>query len=366
MNSDFLKNKRVLVCCGAGGVGKTTISAALAIHAARQGRRVLVVTIDPSKRLAESLGISRNAPQPVALSAERLAELEIAPPGQLSAWMLDPQLICDRCVHHLIRNPTEAERLLKNRIYSNVTAMLAGMQEYTAVEALHGFIKDDAYDLVVLDTPPSRNALRFLEAPNRAMAFLDKRIFSLFVPSEGSRIRQMAIYLIERVMDLAFGADTRRDLQVFFQLFSNILSHLNDNQSEMRQFFQEDCVGFLLVTSPEREALNEARYFEAKTRDELHLHLCGYILNRSLAWTLKRPMPGNLPEHSSDALKSAWPKLVQLAEQEHQVAERHFALAQELKSRAGFVAISPVLPGGVSNLETLNHLSHILFSNELK
>ncbi len=343
-------------------MGKTTLSAALAIQAARLGRRVLVVTIDPSKRLAESLGISRNAEAPVALSKERLKELGIEAPGALSAWMLDPQLICDNCVHRIIRDPAEAKKLLSNRIYRNVTAMVAGMQEYTAVEALHEFIKEDAYDLVVLDTPPSRNALRFLEAPSRAMAFLDKRIFSLFVPGEGSRVRQMAIFLIEKVMDMAFGADTRRDLQVFFQLFGNILGHLNHNQGEMRQFFQEDSVGFLLVTSPEREALNEARYFEIKTRDELHLHLCGYILNRSLAWVLKRPMPGETPpKGASEALKSAWPHFQKLALQEQATAMAHQKLADELKSRTGFVAISPILPGGVSDLERLSLLSQTLF-----
>ena len=192
MIGDVLANKRVIVCCGAGGVGKTTVSASLALAAARAGRRVLVVTIDPSRRLAETLGVSRNLPEPTELPAERLAAAGVSAPGSLAAWMLDPQLVSDRVVHGFSKSEDDARRLLANPIYQNVTAMVAGMQEYTAVEALHGFVRDDRYDLIVLDTPPSRNALRFLEAPHRASGFLDGRVFNLFIPGEGSIIRRFA------------------------------------------------------------------------------------------------------------------------------------------------------------------------------
>ncbi len=352
-----LDQKRVIVCCGAGGVGKTTVSASLALRAARQGRRVLVVTIDPSKRLAETLGIAQNLEKPMPLPADRLEAAGIKAPGSLSAWILDPQRICDQTVHANIKDPREAERLLQNRIYRNVTAMIAGMQEYTAVEALHGFISEDCYDLVVLDTPPSRNALRFLEAPSRAMAFLDHRIFNLFVPNESGLIRKMASHLIEKVMDIAFGESTRRDLQIFFQLFSHILTHLNHNQSEMQEFFRNDSVGFLLVTSPAQAALEEAHYFEQKTTVELHLPLLGYVLNRSHEALAKSPDPA---PSDDPILSAALEKLAPFITQERQKAESDAALAQALKARTGFVAILPVLPGGASDISTLTALSDAL------
>lgn len=361
-----LLERRVLVCCGAGGVGKTTVSAALALAAARAGRRVLVVTVDPSKRLAETLGVERNPPEPVALPADRLAAAGIAP-GHLAAWMLDPQLVSDKVVGAFSRDPERARELLQNRIYKNVTAMIAGMQEYTAVEALHDFVRDDTYDLVILDTPPSRDALRFLDAPDRAAAFLDRRIFNLFVPGEGGMIRRAATKLIERVMDIAFGEQTRRDLQQFFDLFGSLLDHLNHNQAEMQAFFRRPEVGFVLVTSPARGALAEAEFFARKTRDTLRMHLCGYVLNQSLAARASAAMPdaAALPDDASTALRSGIDKIVPLAAAEKALVDEHAALAADLAGRAGpdgFAWVLPALGGGASTLADLVTLADVLMA----
>lgn len=359
----MLAEKRVVVCCGAGGVGKTTVSASLALAAARAGRRVLVVTIDPSKRLAETLGVERNPPAPVELPPERLAAAGITD-GSLAAWMLDPKLVSDRVVNDVARNPEEARRLLDNRMYANITAMIAGLQEYTAVEALHAFVVDDVYDLVILDTPPSRDALRFLDAPDRVAMFLDRRIFNLFVPGEGSVIRRMATQLVEKIMDVAFGEQTRRDLQQFFELFGGILDHLNHNQHEMRAFFRAPDIGFLLVTSPAREALAEAEFFATKTRDELQMHLCGYVLNRSLAAQAgyAMPDPGRLPADADPALVAGLTRLAGLAREEQRKVAEHLALAADLDTRAGdgFAWVLPMLGGGASDISDLVHLADVL------
>ena len=357
---ESLRDKRVIVCCGAGGVGKTTTSAALALAAAREGRRVLVVTIDPSKRLAEALGVDRNPAEPLPLTDEWLRAAGVEAPGALEAWMLDPQLVADNVVRSRLRDPGAADRLLKNRIYQNVTSMITGMQEYTAVEALHGFIVDDRYDLIVLDTPPSRNALRFLDAPSRASAFLDKRILGLFIPGGSSFIRRMAARLLERVMDLVFGAETREELQSFFALFSHVLNHLNRNQDEMRIFFSKPEIGFLLVTSPDQEALAEAFYFEAKARDELGLPVIGYVLNRSVAVRRDAPFP-NPDETEDPTLKRALTKLAVLAKQEHATSDDHQRLAHRLRKRAGAHGIAqvlPFLPESASEQEALVRLSY--------
>ncbi|MGB0646413.1 MAG: ArsA family ATPase [Bradymonadia bacterium] len=348
----LLKSKRVIVSCGAGGVGKTTVSASLSAYAARLGLRVLVVTIDPSKRLAEALGVTRNAPEPVAV------ELDEPCTGSLHAWMLDPQMVSNQVVEKFSRSPEEANRLLNNRIYQNVTAMVAGMQEYTAVEALCGFVSTDRYDLVILDTPPSRDALRFLDAPLRANAFLDRRIFNLFIPSEGGLIRRMATKLVEQVMDVAFGRNTREDLQQFFLLFGSLLGHLNANQSEMQQFFRAETVGFLMVTSPSELALKETRFFRSKT-EELGLRVCGVVLNRSLAMEadLNRPDISDVEGELTPAHRSLFNRFVGEAELELETAKEHAALGRSIaQSNAEPVWVFPFVQTqaiDVAHLEAL-------------
>lgn len=353
----LLRGRRLLVCCGAGGVGKTTTAAALALAAARAGRRVLVVTIDPSRRLAETLGVDRHPDAPVALSAERLAALGIGPPGHLSAWMLDPRKVSDDVVKGFSKTPAEAERLLNNPIYRNLSEMVAGMQEYTAVEALHDFVKDDHYDLVVLDTPPSRDAMRFLDAPERVGGFLDRRIFSLFIPGEGGLIRRAAQALVTRVMDAAFGEQTRTDLQQFLSLFGMLLDHLNRNQAEVEAFLKTPAVGFLLVTGPAREAQEEAFHFAARTRT-LGLPVAGYVLNRSLASRAELPLP-EVPPGAAPALRHAIERLRPHAEAEQQTAHAHDALAVRLAER-GPVFVLPHLAAGASELEALDRLAVVL------
>ena len=357
----LIHEKRVVVCCGAGGVGKTTVSASMALAAARAGRRVLVITIDPSRRLAETLGVDRDLVESVALAPERARAVGIEEPGRLSTWMLDPQRISDRVVKRLSRDPAKMRALLENRVYKNITAMIAGMQEYTAVEALHEFVTGGKYDLVILDTPPSRNALRFLDAPTRSATFLDRRIFRLFIPGEENLIRQAASRIIEKVLDITLGEEARKELQEFFQLFEGILFRLNRNQEEMKKFFAGDQVSFVLVTSPAQAAVEEAFYFEHKTR-ELELPLAGFVLNRSLAWASGRPMPSRslLDEDASEVEVSAVRKLRGLAKRENDQVMRHLDLLEELQRRIqgkGFAWVLPELPAEASDLEALSHLA---------
>ncbi|MEE2788072.1 MAG: ArsA-related P-loop ATPase [Myxococcota bacterium] len=342
--SQLLTSKKVLVCCGAGGVGKTTVSASLAIAAARLGLRVLVVTIDPSRRLAEALGVDRNPPEPVPVSDEFSNVGGLT--GSLSAWMLDPQLVADRVVQSFSSSRDEAERLLKNPIYQNVAAMVAGMQEYTAVQALYEFVSNDAYDLVILDTPPSRDALRFLDAPARASSFLDRRIFNLFVPGEGGLIRRMATRLIEKVMDVAFGESTRLELQQFFKLFGALLGQLNHNQTEMKAFFASDAVSFLMITSPAPAALVEAQFFGQRATEELNLHVSGFVLNRSIASHRHCQLPdvSALDGEPDKVLKQAIEKLVPLAQREEAQVNAHHTLATDMARSLGEGHFTIVLP----------------------
>jgi len=279
--------------------------------------------------------------------------------------MLDPQLISNNVVQRFSGSASDAKTLMNNRIYQNVTAMVAGMQEYTAVQALYEFVEQDAYDLIILDTPPSRDALRFLDAPDRATAFLDRRIFNLFVPGEGGAIRRMATRLLERVMDLSFGKETRTELQQFFQLFGSLLSQLNHNQAEMRRFFESDAVCFVLVTSPAEAALTEAKFFAHRATVELGLNVAGVMLNRSLAHATHWRMPAEIPGRT--VLNAGLQKLMVFAEAERSSMQSHTTLAEsllDLTDGRGWVCSLPHLGPDASTLDGLVTLADCMAAGE--
>ena len=301
----LINGKRVIVCCGAGGVGKTTVSSSVALSAARTGLRVVAITVDPSRRLAEALGVQGNLDQPTPVSVERLRGVGVVPPGSLSVWLLDPQRVCDRVVQTVSPNEAARRQLLGNRLYQNVSALVAGMHEYTAVEALHGFLRDDRYDLIVLDTPPSKNALRFLETPSRANSFLDPRIMNFFIPSQDSALHRVGAKLINKILDLGLGQKSREELQEFLSLFQNVLRHLNRNQEDMRRFFASPAASFLLVTSPAQAAFDETQSF-ARRAQELGLSIGGIVLNQTQAESSSLALP-------EDPLGPAAPAAAQVA-----------------------------------------------------
>ncbi len=363
--ADVVRDKRAIVCCGAGGVGKTSVSAALALAGAAAGRRVVAVTIDPSRRLAETLGVQRNTPEPVSIDAARLAAVGVEPPGTLDTWMLDPAIVTTSVIRAEARTPEEEQALLSNRVFSHVKSMVAGLQEFAAVEALHIFINEGRYDLVILDTPPSRNALQFLDAPVRAGKFLDGRIFRFFLPNEESLLRRAAGHILGKVFDTALGTDTRKELQNFFLQFSSIFARTNRNASEMWEFFSGPEVSFIMVTSPAQEALEEAFHFEDKTNSSMGLKIHGYVLNRSLAAGAARTLPLEafpIDELCEDAANGMW-KLQALGVEERQAAEDELELHEKLRQRVGPRGVLVPLPHlgeGVSDLDALAVLKDAL------
>ncbi|MFT7517983.1 MAG: anion-transporting ArsA/GET3 family ATPase [Kiritimatiellia bacterium] len=368
--ADLVHNKKIIVVCGAGGVGKTTTSAALALAAARSGRRVLALTVDPSKRLAQTLGVDRNLKEPVTIPQERLDQAGIEPPGCLDAWMLDPSLVADRVVNSLGKDPAEIERLMKNRVYQGISRMVAGMQEYMAMEALHQFHKEGVYDLVVLDTPPSRNALAFLEGPQRMATFLDGRIFNLFLPHEGGGfLRRTAGAVINRVNGMVFGVEAYHEMQEFFGSFSDILSTLNHNASNMLGNLRDpDDVAFMLVTSPTDASVSDAHFFKERTAT-MGLPFVGFVLNRSQALSRGRIMPNANLLHGaeSEAINTGMQKLLRLAEVERSEMVRDEHLLATLADEAGqyaFTVATPTVPGGANDMPSLLHISDSLMRVE--
>ena len=368
--AELITGSRIVVCCGAGGVGKTTVATGLALAAARRGRRVLALTVDPSRRLAETLGVRRNLPAPVPVPYERLAAAGVPEPVELDTWMLDPQLVADRVVRRFASSPEQQQRLMNNRVYRQVSRMVAGMQEYTAMEAVHGFLDEGRYDLLVLDTPPSRHALDFLEGPRRLQRFFDGRIFRLFTPVENaSPIRRAAARLIGKVLGVALGKSNYEELQEFFVSFSELFSRVTGNAARMQQALADpETVGFLLVTSVAPEARADALFFRRKTA-ELGMPFSGFLLNRSQARLAGRRFPDeSLFGGSPDPVqRSALAKLQTLAELERAEMERDRGLLEQLQAQAGpgaFAQALPDSPGGAHDLRALLTLSEALVEGE--
>lgn len=360
--------RQVVICCGAGGVGKTTTATALALAAARAGRRVLALTIDPSKRLAETLGVERNLKAPVSLPPERLREAGIEAPGALETWMLDPQLISERTIRRLSKDEESFERLRQNRIYQQISRMVAGMQEYTAMEALHTFLKQERYDLIILDTPPSRHALDFLDGPRRLERFFDGRIFQLFQPGDtGGFIMRAASRLIGQVLSSVFGEESYEELQEFFGSFAAIFSVLTVNAGEMfGQLSDAQRSAFVLVTSPTSESVTDALHFRQKTA-EMELPFAGFVLNRSQAAKDARVFPETalLGPHPDPNALSALAKLQNLAKLEVAEVDRDRELLAELNETAGelsFATPLPNMPLGANNMRALVQLADFIVS----
>jgi anion-transporting ArsA/GET3 family ATPase len=356
----LLRDKRVLVLCGAGGVGKTTTAAALGVAAARAGRSVLVLTIDPARRLAEAMGLPENGPEPTTVPTERLFADGAPGPGRLDVWMLEPGVVFERMIHRLAPSPEAARAIIEHRIYRFLSELVAGVQEYAATEALDGFLLDDHYELIVLDTPPSRHALDFLDAPGRLSRFLDERIVSLFGPEEparGARLWKGAQALVGRVMDGVFGAGFTQELRGFVGAFGGLLGGIRLHTERLRARLASPEAAFLLVTSPESNALREAAFFR-DTLVERGLPFAGYVLNRSWARDDALAHPEALLEYVGDDAHAEHgvAALSRLAATEHARAESHRALLARLTEQLPTGALAVAAPDAGAELEEFSGL----------
>ena len=357
---DLIRDKKVIVCCGAGGVGKTTTAAAIGVAAAVQGRKVLVLTIDPARRLAEAMGIPEAARLPSPVPRAKLDELGVPAQGELHAWMLAPEVVFESMVRRLATDEARAQEILDNRLYQHLSKIVAGMQEYTAAEALYTLANEGKYDLVVLDTPPSRNALEFLEAPRKLSMFLDERIIGVFLPKKGGAFFRAASDVVEKVFTRAFGKGFFEELQGFLGAFSGMFGGMRAHAESVRKLLLSDQSCFVLVTSPEPAALAEAAYFQTKI-SELTLPFAGYVLNRSWAYTrgFLPPEQIPIPEDSGERERMAMRKLGQLADAERWRAQRDRDLLARLRmeTASGSAIATPHLGGAVEDLTGLAELA---------
>jgi anion-transporting ArsA/GET3 family ATPase len=274
--SDFLAltaERRTIVCCGSGGVGKTTTAAVVALQGARLGRKTAVVTIDPAKRLADALGLAGLTSEPSLIKGDW--------PGELWALMLDPKSTFDTLVVKHATTPEQAQRILANRFYRNISGALSGTQEYMAMEKLYELHEEADFDLVVVDTPPTRHALDFLDAPRRLARFLEHRLFRALVsPSRGLvRAVNVAAQTFLRSVGRVVGGDVIDDAIAFFQAFEGMEEGFRERAALVNELLRAPETAFLLVASPRQDTLDEAHYFARRLSDG-GITVEGLVINR--------------------------------------------------------------------------------------
>jgi len=277
--------RRVVVCAGAGGVGKTTIAAALSLAAARRGRRVLCLTIDPARRLADSLGLSLKPGVEVEVKSELLASPGAPATGSLSVAMLDPKQTFDELVTRHASTAASAERILQNQFYRHVSTSLAGTQSYMAMEKVLSVLKSRRYDLIVLDTPPTSEALDFLDAPERLVEALDspamRWLVQAFQPTTGFSMRLLArgVAALLRTMGRLTGRGFLEDMAAFVGELNELFGGFKERAAEVSSAFRAADFAYLLVAAPNASALEEARFFAERLRRS-GLSADALVLNR--------------------------------------------------------------------------------------
>lgn len=350
---------RVIVCCGAGGVGKTTTAAALALRAAEYGRTVVVLTIDPAKRLAQALGINDlgNSPQRVPLSPEV--------PGELHAMMLDMRRTFDEMVIQY-SGPERAQSILDNQFYQTVATSLAGTQEYMAMEKLGQLLSQGRWDLVVVDTPPSRNALDFLDAPKRLGSFMDGRLWRLLLaPGRGiGRLVTGAMGLAMKALSTVLGSRMLADAAAFVQSLDATFGGFREKADRTYTLLKQRGTQFVVVSAAEPDALREASFFVDRLSRE-GMPLAGLVLNRThpmlCALPAERAIDGGetLATHPESEAATLAAAVLRIHADRAQTTKREIRLLSRFTGANPHVPVIgvPSLPFDVSDLEALRALA---------
>jgi anion-transporting ArsA/GET3 family ATPase len=361
--AEMLAGKRVAICAGSGGVGKTTASAAIATGLAARGGRVAVLTIDPAKRLADSLGLKRLDNQPRRVDTKLLERAGIEMRGELWAMMLDAKATFDEMVRKHAPDEETRERILQNQIYRQISNALAGSQEYMAMEKLYEIHQEDRFDFLVLDTPPSRAALDFLDAPRRLTQFIEGRGMQIFIRPTGLATRvvgrgsSMALGVLKRVV----GFDLLSDLQEFFEAFSGMVDGFQERARRVNELLADRSTSFLIVCGPQGDPIDEAVYFHRKLV-EAKLPVGGVIVNKvhhasGGAGKGAEGLRALLDDDLADRVASNFADYEALAARDARNVDR---LARELNAKR--VIRVPYLDEDVHDLEGLLHINRYLFA----
>jgi anion-transporting ArsA/GET3 family ATPase len=356
----LLDERRVVLCVGSGGVGKTTTAAALAVAAARRGRRTAVLTVDPAQRLRDALGLgdATGAPHAVHLAGHA---------ARLDAMLLDVKRTFDELVIGLASTPEQARRILDNRLYQNLSGTLAGSAEYMAVESVLRLSEIGDYDLIVVDTPPARHAVDFLDAPRRLLALLDSRAFAILkdptsiLGGAGSRLASLVLTGVLRGLERFTGIGLVREIGDFVRVIEDLTGALRERVAQVDALLKSDAASLVLVTAPEPRLIAETEEL-ARALAAVRLRVQGVVVNRVLPRTLygaDAPAPSPLAS-VSEPLRT---RLADAFGDLRTLAARQEATLEPLLANAGapLLAEVPLLttpPGSLADLEALER--HLL------
>jgi anion-transporting ArsA/GET3 family ATPase len=305
----LIDESRVIVTCGAGGVGKTTVAAAIGLAAARHGRRCAVITIDPAKRLADALGLATLTNEPARVTLSHTVD------GELWACMLDTKATFDAVVRREARDDDQAERILGNTFYRNISSSLSGTQEYMAMEKVHELVTSGRFDLVVVDTPPTQHALDFVTAPRRLVRLLDNTVFKLLIaPGRGAlRVVSSAAQTVLRPLTKVIGGDVVTDAIEFFRAFDGMEEGFRSRASTTLELLTAGDTAWLLISSPQPDPIRAAIGFAESIR-QAGISVRGVIVNRA-------------EPHFDEVVTTPSPTLIELiADHDATVAEERVAI----------------------------------------
>ena len=361
----IIERKEVVICAGAGGGGKTTTSAAIAAGMAQRGKKVAVLTIDPAKRLADSLGLPELGNEERQVDPAHLHSAGLAGEGELWAMMLDAKRTFDDLIDAHAPDAQSRDAVLSNPIYRELSNAVAGSQEYMAMEKLHELNQDGLYDLLVLDTPPTRNALDFLDAPARLSKFIDSRSLSFFRAGSraGMGLLGKGSAALFSVMKRATGVDLLEDVANFFNAFGDMADGFRERAKRVDALLGDSRTTFLLVTSPRAASITEASYFSHKLRDS-DLPFGGVVVNRMRDQVAAKPGPALESELAALLDEGLAKKVVHNLEDHVRLADRdarNVALLRKELGRRPMIEV-PDLPGDVHDIAGLAAMNAYLFA----
>jgi len=358
----LLATKEIVISCGSGGVGKTTTAAAAAaMAAARHGGKVLVLTVDPARRLASALGLERLGNTETQVPASAFLQAGVRPRGELWAAMLDTKQSWDDLVRRHAPDRLTAQRILENRLYQNISGTFVQSHEYIAMERLYEIHLRGHYDLVVVDTPPTRNALDFLEAPERMAEFFSSRFLRLLTVPYRSRLVNVATRPFYQVADRILGSQFLQDIAEFFILFQTMHTGFVERARAVTRLLHDRRCTFMLVSTLEAAPLDEAEDFMKILADK-RFHLGAIVLNKVLPAVLLDPAAGAVAERlggEAEAVAAALPpglgEPAQVARVLREVAEsfRNFqVVAQREAEQRAELSVAPEVIATVPYFET--------------
>jgi anion-transporting ArsA/GET3 family ATPase len=379
---ELVDSRRVVICCGTGGVGKTTTAAVIALEGARRGRNACVVTIDPARRLADALGIEHLTNDPTEIDPKLWADVgrdvidnDVVPGGHLSALMLDTKSTFDLLVARNASSPEQAQRILDNTFYRNVSGALGGTQEYMAMEKLHELHDGGNFDLIVVDTPPTRHALDFLDAPQRLTRLLDNRVFRLLMmPTRAYlRVASVAVQTFLRTVARVVGSEVIEDVVAFFRAFEGMEEGFRARAQVVAALLTDPDTAFVLVSSPRRDAMLEATFF-AQRLAEAGQSVQALIVNRvhpsfgdeapaglrAAAEALRLSTAESRPTEPAARLAALYDNLADFRE----IAALEREHIEALRERIGgdtALAYVPYLAHDVHDFTTLHEVGELLF-----